>query len=365
VARRPEVFVRALSLEEGRKLQRVTRTAKDPVKLRRAIVVLMSGQGQAVRDITSLLQVSPDYVRDVIHAFNERGFDALDPKWNGGRPKAIGDKVRERICLIARTSPADWGITAFATWSLTKLREHLLDRGTVVAISRETLRRILRAGGVSWQTTTTWKASTDPEFIAKMHRVLDLYDHPPDDGRVVCVDEFGPLNLQPRKGKAWRPVGKSLRQRATYNRYDGVKHMLAALDLATGKIFYRIRDRKRHREFLDLLTALRARWPGEKLYVIADNFSPHRHPRVRSWCADNQVELVFVPTYSSWLNWIEAEFAALRYFALNGTDHRSHTEQNAAIAAYVRWRNARALPKTGFATDSPIRTWTHYPTKVA
>ena len=81
VARRPEVFVRALSMEEGRKLQRVTRTAKDPVKMRRAIVVLMSGQGQAVRDITSLLQVSPDYVRDVIHAFNERGFDALDPKW--------------------------------------------------------------------------------------------------------------------------------------------------------------------------------------------------------------------------------------------------------------------------------------------
>jgi hypothetical protein len=50
------------------------------------------------------------------------------------------------------------------------------------------------------------------------------------------------------------------------------------------------------------------------------------------------------------------EFAGLRYFALNGTDHRSHDEQNAAIAAYVRWRNARAQPKTNFAVDSPIRT---------
>jgi transposase len=43
------------------------------VKRERAIVVLMSVQGQAVRDITSLMQVSADYVRDVIHAFNERG----------------------------------------------------------------------------------------------------------------------------------------------------------------------------------------------------------------------------------------------------------------------------------------------------
>jgi hypothetical protein len=39
------------------------------------------------------------------------------------------------------------------------------------------------------------------------------------------------------------------------------------------------------------------------------------------------------------LNWIEAEFAALRYFALNGTDHHSHEEQGQAIGDYVRWRN--------------------------
>ena len=62
---------------------------------------------------------------------------------------------------------------------------------------------------------------------------------------------------------------------------------------------------------------------------------------------------------------IEAEFAALRYFSLGGTDHRSHAEQNAAINAYIRWHNARAEPKTGFATDSPTRTWTHYPAKAA
>lgn len=106
---------------------------------------------------------------------------------------------------------------------------------------------------------------------------------------------------------------------------------------------------------------LRARWPGEKLYVVLDNFSPHRHLTVRRWAADNDVELVFLPTYGSWLNWIESEFAALRYFALNGTDHRSHTEQNTAIASYIQWRNARAEPKARFAPDSPIRSWTKYP----
>lgn len=188
---------------------------------------------------------------------------------------------------------AGWGITAFSTWSLTKLRDHLLDRGTVTAISTQTLRQILRTGGVSRQTTTTWKASTDPDFITKTQAILDLYDQPPTDGRVVCADEFGPLNLQPRKGKAWRPAGRPRRQHATYHRDGGVMHMLAALDLATGKIYYRIRTRKRHREFADLLKSLRAGWPGEKLYVVCDNFSrtaippsaPGAPTTTSSWCS--------------------------------------------------------------------------------
>jgi transposase len=354
MARHPEVFVRDLSMAQGQKLQRITRTAKDPVKLRRAIVVLMSAQGQAVSDIVDLLQVDDGYARDVIHAFNERGFDALDPKWSGGRPPATDKTTRQKVVALAKTDPHALGLP-FSCWSLAKLTAHLA-REKITRVGREAIRRILRTENVTFQTTTTWKPSNDPDFVTKMNRVLDLYDHPPADGRVICYDEFGPLNLMPRKGKAWRPAGRPARLRATYTRTHGVRHMLAALDLATGRMLYRIRDRKRWAEFLGLLKVLRRTYPGQRLYVILDNFSPHKRAEVLAWCADNNVELVFIPTNASWLNWIEAEFAALRYYALNGTDHRSHDEQGEAIARYVRWRNARARPKRGFAINSKIRS---------
>jgi transposase len=260
MGRPPEVFVRPVTLTEGRRLQRIGRTAKDPVKLRRAIVVLMSAQGQSAPDIAHLLDCSPEYVRTVIHAVNESGFAALDPKWSGGRPKTVSDQARRQVCLIARCCPRDLGL-AFSTWSLTKLAEYLAAAG-IAAISREAIRQILHDAGINWLATKTWKASTDPDFIAKMRRVLDLYDRPPADGRAICADEFGPLNLQPRPGRAWRPAGHPARLRATYRRTGGVRHMLAALDLASGHITYRIRDRKRWREFLALLKLLRARWPN-------------------------------------------------------------------------------------------------------
>lgn len=50
--------------------------------------------------------------------------------------------------------------------------------------------------------------------------------------------------------------------------------------------------------------------------MVLDNFSPHKHPEIAAWCAANQVELVFLPTYTSWLNWIEADFTACRVDSL-------------------------------------------------
>jgi hypothetical protein len=42
------------------------------------------------------------------------------------------------------------------------------------------------------------------------------------------------------------------------------------------------------------------------------------------------------------LNRIEAQFQALRYFALDGTDHASHAEQASMIRRYITWRNRHA-----------------------
>jgi hypothetical protein len=41
------------------------------------------------------------------------------------------------------------------------------------------------------------------------------------------------------------------------------------------------------------------------------------------------------PTNSSWLNRVEAQFTALRYFALDGTGHASHHEQASMIRRYI------------------------------
>lgn len=170
------------------------------------------------------------------------------------------------------------------------------------------------------------------------------------------MDEFGPLNLQPHPGRQWAPVAagtgepsqpRRRRRRATYKRPYGVRHLLAGYDLSTNKLYGHIKTRKGRTEFLAFARYLRSLHPAEvRIAIVLDNFSPHlstrTDDRVGRWAAANNVELAYVPFYGSWLNRIEPQFTALRYFTLNGTDHDSHREQAGMIRRYIAWRNRHA-----------------------
>ena len=366
---REGIRVREITNDEGRRLlQIVRRSSGSVVRWRRAQMVLLSAQGMDVAQIAKVAFTSPDRVREVLHNFNDDGFDSLAPKYSGGRPPKFSLPERREIKKIALSRPVDHDLP-FSTWSLTKLAEFLVAEGVVDDISHEGLRVLLREEGVSFQVIKTWKQSNDRDFEAKKNRVLELYDIA--DGKqkakkgdptvVICMDEFGPLNLLPRPGKHWAPMivtgdatttsPRRRRRRATYTRTKGVRHLMAAYDLGKDKIYGHIKMKKDRTTFLEFCRYLRTLYPPNvRIAIVMDNFSPHlstkRDTRVGEWAQANNVELAYVPTNASWLNRIEAQFQALRYFTLDGTDHRSHEEQNSMIRRYIAWRNRNAQDKT-------------------
>ena len=360
---RERLRVRELVNDEGNRLLRIVRRSSGSVVTwRRAQMVLLSAQGMDIAQITKVAFTSADRVREVVNNFNDDGFDSLYPRYAGGRPPTFTLPERQQIKKVALSRPVDHGLP-FSTWSLTKLAEFLVAEGVVDDISHEGLRAVLKDEGVSFQVIKTWKQSNDPDFEAKKNRVLELYDiadgkaQPGDDDPtvVICMDEFGPLNLLPRPGKQWAPsvsrrqkgsteAPRRRRRRATYKRTQGVRHLMAALDLSTDRMYGHVKLNKNRTTFLAFCRYLRSLYPADvRIAIVMDNFSPHlstkKDRRVGDWAAANNVELAYVPTNASWLNRIECQFTALRYFTLDGTDHRSHDEQNSMIRRYIAWRN--------------------------
>ena len=122
---------------------------------------------------------------------------------------------------------------------------------------------------------------------------------------------------------------------------------MAGYDLSTDRLYGHVVNHKNRTAFLAFCRHLRSLHPpGVRIAIVLDNFSPHlstkTDQRVGEWAAANNVELAYVPFYASWLNRIEAQFTALRYFALDGTDHPSHEEQGRMIRRYIAWRNRNA-----------------------
>jgi transposase len=356
--------VREIDDDEGQRLVRIVRRGTGSVVTwRRAQMVLLSGQGMDVAAIAKVAFTSEDRVRDVIGNFNADGFSSLYPRYRGGHAPKFSLPQRREIKKIAKSKPAEHDLP-FSTWSLAKLADFLVAEGVVDDISHEGLRQLLGQEGVSFQRLKTWKTSTDPDYAVKKARVEHLYaiadgEVTPDEGEpevIFCVDEFGPLGLQPRPGRQWAAVsGKNAepgreprpRMRATYTRTAGIRHLFAAYELGEDKMYGHIKPRKTRARFLEFCRYLRSLYrPQVRIAIICDNFSPHlttaSDARVGAWATTNNVEIAYTPTNSSWLNRIEAQFTALRYFTLDGTDHASHREQASMIRRYIIWRNNHA-----------------------
>jgi hypothetical protein len=80
--------------------------------------------------------------------------------------------------------------------------------------------------------------------------------------------------------------------------------------------------------------AHRRDWAGDRTLAGARD--------LRAWAAAHNVEIACTPSGASWLDRIEAQLTALRYFALDGTDHTSHKGQARMIRRYIIWRNNHA-----------------------
>ena len=123
--------------------------------------------------------------------------------------------------------------------------------------------------------------------------MLELYDiadgeaepGPGDPTVVFSMDEFGPLNLLPRAGKQWAVVVRraskgstsSPRRRriwATYKRTQGVRHLLAALDMNRDRLYGHIKVNNKRTTFLEFCRYLRSLYPLEvRIAIVMGNFA--------------------------------------------------------------------------------------------
>ena len=85
------------------------------------------------------------------------------------------------------------------------------------------------------------------------------------------------------------------------------RHGIGAANWRTGETVVLVRQRKRRREIAELLQALVDEHPHERAYVAWDNARTHQDDEVEAVVRGpaGRLVLLYLPTYSPWLNPIE------------------------------------------------------------
>ncbi|MEJ0057285.1 MAG: transposase [Bacteroidota bacterium] len=168
-------------------------------------------------------------------------------------------------------------------------------------------------------------------------------------GKQSCCmfDEFGPMELRPTAGVCWARKGHTQRLRATYSRKSGTEQFLAFYDVHDDVLTGTIHKRKTSKDLLQAWERLRYCFPrNERIYLIMDNLSSHWKDSLVHYARHNRITLVATPTYSSWLNAIEAHFTPLKKFCITNSDDKNHLERRKRIYRYLNIRNKEAASQS-------------------
>jgi len=320
-----------LTKDERDELERLARRSRTNRHIAlRAKIILASCSGLSNDDVAARVRVSASTVGKWRRRFVDGRVAGLyDEPRPGARRKITDDDVEEIIVKTLETKPK--GRTH---WSTRKMAQ-------AAGVSHSTIGRIWRTFGLQPHIVEGFKLSDDPLFIEKVRDVVGLYLNPPEHAVVYCFDEKPQIQALER-AQPILPMDFGMPERQTHNYIrNGTLDLFAALNVATGEVLAKTKQKHRAKDFVDFLREIDRQVPSDlEIHVVLDNLSAHKAPLVKRWLARHpRFFLHFTPTYSSWLNLVERFFGLLTEHALKRGSHKNVPNLRRAILDYVEAHN--------------------------
>ena len=205
-------------------------------------------------------------------------------------------------------------------WTLALAREHCPELSGLQTISG-VLRR-MRSWRISWKCGRIHLISPDPEYESKVAAIRSIRAaalDDPDHLRVLYSDEASFYRL-PHAGRTWHPQGGGGRAQPTAAHVAGSntrRRIVATLDVHDGRVLFQTGSMIGIKALRAFLRRIRRHYgPGIRLVLIWDNWPVHHHPEILRVAAEEQIELLYTPTYAPWTNPIEKLWKKLRHDVL-------------------------------------------------
>jgi transposase len=290
----------------------------------RSRIVLAAAQGQANQEIAAALRIPQVTVGKWRRSFAAAGLDGLEDAARSGRPPKHGAEVLQKVQTRVCEQPQ-----FLSRWSVRTLARDL-------GLSRSTVHAMLMDSDLQPHRIRTFTFSPDPDFEAKLLDIVGLYLNPPENALVLCVDEKTGIQALDRT-QPLLPLSAK-KPRSWTNEYvrHGTQSLLAALEIATGKVLAHVKQRRTSANFLRFMDDVVAAFPSRDLHVVLDNLNIHKNQAAQSWLKRHpRVRFHHTPTHASWVNLIECFFSILSKQGLSQAVHTSKRQLKDFLIEFI------------------------------
>jgi len=336
-----------LSSEQREQLDSFARSRSLPLRVvQRAQIVLLAADGKQDLEIAETLNITRQKAGRWRKRFVRLGVPGIQKDApRPGRSKTVSAcKIQAIIRKTIQEKPGN------AThWSTRTM-------AAAVGLSPSTIGRIWQTHGLKPHRIKTFKLSNDKHFIEKLNDVVGLYLSPPEHAIVLSCDEKSQIQALDRT-QPGLPLKKGRCGTMTHDyKRNGTTTLFAALNTLNGKVIGTCMQRHRHQEWIKFLRLIDQSTPSDKqIHLIADNYSTHKHPKVKAWLARHRRFTVhFTPTSASWLNMVERFFRDLTDKRIRRDAFANVKTLVAAIEDYITKHNDEPKPFIWTAQASDI-----------
>ncbi|MCA9173950.1 MAG: IS630 family transposase [Planctomycetales bacterium] len=326
-----------LTEDQRQELTQYARSRIESARLvSRAKMILLAAEGLENQEIAEQLGLHRVTVANWRRRFAAEGLDGIKQERPGRGRKATKRRhwARRIIDTTLHSTPSN------AThWSQRSLAAHL-------GVNRSMVQRVWKEHRIRPHRVKAFKLSTDKRFVEKLVDVVGLYLRPPEHAVVLSVDEKSQIQALDRTQRGLPLIkGRCGTMTHDYKRH-GTTTLFAAIEMATGKLIGQCMKRHRHQEWLKFLKLIDAETPAHlDLHLILDNYSTHKHARVKAWLERHpRFHIHFIPTSSSWLNVVERWFREITVKRIRRGTFLSVAKLEEAIYDYIEQHNEDPRP---------------------
>jgi transposase len=301
----------------------------------RSRIVLAAAEGSNNQQIAAALRIPQITVGKWRRSFALQGMEGLRDAPRSGRPPKHDSEIRHKLQARVCQQPEDQ-----SRWSVRTLAADL-------GLPPSTVHAMLVASKLQPHRIRTFTFSPDPDFEAKLLDIVGLYLSPPEHALVLCVDEKPSIQALDRT-QPLLPL-RAKKPRSWTNEYvrHGTQTLLAALEIATGKVVAHVRDRRTSLDFLGFMNDVVKSYPVRELHVVLDNLNIHKNEAAKQWLlAHPRVHFHYTPTHASWMNMIECFFSILTRQALTQSVQHSKKDLKDFLHRYLKKYSENPTPFT-------------------